>query len=198
MGNTWRYVTAARGHLTEVYEQLLGEPLCRIRRVLTGRHPDPSRLAADIDAANAWGDKRIATLMAIVDVLNRRDVRNAIANWQSHAIAFLKKSPSARSRQKFEDEGDRILFLCVVLWYARVAIEWLEERENEGLLQGGMPYREMTAQAARFGALRTPSDLCGELNVLPEESWIVDELDEGDSRLEAYQKWTYIADMEDF
>ena len=198
MSNTWRYVSEARGHLVEVYEQLLDMPLECPQRVLVGMHPDPALVAANHRTAGEWYYQRVAKVMGVVDVLNKYDVARAISGWQDQAIAFLRKTPSARAKQKFQNDEDRILFLCVALWYARAAIDWLEKREEEGLLQGGVSYRDMTARAAEFGTRRA---IIAQTvtQILPEESGIVDELDDHDPRLARYQTWTYISlDIDSF
>lgn len=191
MSSSWRYVSEARGHLVEVYEQLLGMPLDRPRRCFVGMHPEEAMMAAEMKAANEWHDQRVAKLMGVVQVLNNYDVGRAISDWREHAIAFLHKTPSARDKQKFRDNDDRILFLCVALWYVRAAVDWLNEREDEGLLQGGLSYREMTAKAADFGSRRESIEQTA-THILPEETSIVDEMEEKDPRLARYQKWTYV------
>lgn len=198
MSSTWRYVSEARGHLVEIYEQLLDMPLCRPQRHLVGMNPSAKLLEADMKASREWYERRVDKVMAIVGVLERHNVAEAIADWRDHAIAFIRKTPSARVKMKFTDEDDRILFLCVALWYARVALNWLEVSEDEGLLRGGVSYREMTAQAARLGSWQTPNEQAA-TEILPEESSIVDELDEEDPRVARYQRWTYIdIDFEDY
>lgn len=191
MSSTWRYVSEAKGHLVEVYELLIGMPLSRQVRHLVGMNPDPARVEAEMCASDEWYERRVAALMKAVDVLNRYDVKQAILEWKDDAIMFLGKTPSARAKQKFHDDEDRILFLCVVLWYARVAIAWLESREDEGLLRGGSSYRDMTAMAATTGAWDTSVD-ASFAEILPEECSIPDNMDDDDPRVAAYQKWTYI------
>lgn len=199
MSSTWRYVSEARGHLVELYELLLDAPLDRVRRYDVGfGASDLERMNAESAAAKRWDQERLSTLMAVVDVLKTFDVKRAIVDWRPHAIDFLGKTPSAREKKKFADAEDRILFLCVALWYARVAVEWLEVREDEGLLQGGIGYRAMTARAALLGSVHERVDE-NVHKILPEESNVVDGLDEHDERLAAYQDWTYIViDIEGF
>ncbi|MDE2392009.1 MAG: hypothetical protein KGL65_10420, partial [Rhodospirillales bacterium] len=142
VSSTWRYVREARGHLTEVYEQLLDMP--PPPRLLVGMHPDQVMVEARSVAAQEWDNTRFAAVMSVVETLNKYDVGKLIAAWREHAIEFLRKTPSVRARQKFRDDEDRILFLCVVLWYARAAVRWLEAREGEGQLRGGSSFRDMT------------------------------------------------------
>ncbi|UDM18870.1 hypothetical protein [Vogesella sp. XCS3] len=192
MSSTWRYVSEARGHLVEIYERLLDMPQERPRGCFVGLNPNPMMVAAYSKAADEWHDLRVAKVMNIVDVLGKHDIREAITDWREHAIAYLRKTPSARSKQKFHDDDDSILFLCVTLWYARVAVDWLVKRDDEGLLQGGISYRDMTAKAAEFGSREgiPGQDLH---QILPEEARIVDELDKDDPRLARYLAWTYIS-----
>lgn len=77
------------------------------------------------------------------------------------------------------------------LWYGRFAVQWLEQREEEGLLQGGLTYRRQTMEAA-YWAMRRDLARRTDLAMLPEESAIVDELPEDDPRVDRYVQWTYI------
>lgn len=174
MGNTWRYVSEARGHLVEIYECLLDMPQQR-----------------EVQTADELYDLRAEKVMNIVDVLSKHDVQAAMMDWREYAIDYLCKPPSVRSRQKFHDNDDRVLFLCVVLWYARVAVEWLTKLDAGGLLQGGIPYRAMTSKAAELGSRQISEDDLQK--VLPEEARIVDEFDKNDPRLALYRTWTYIS-----
>lgn len=192
MSSTWRYLSEARGHLIEIYELLLAMPLHSPQRLLVGMHPPADLVEANMKASREWHDQRFEKLMHVVEVLDQYNIAGAIADWRDHAIDFLGKTPSARSKMKFEDDADRIVFLSVVLWYARVAVEWLDAREEEGILQGGSSYREMTARAAGFGSLGERIDQTA-TDILPEESSMVDDLEEDDPKLAHYQKWSYIA-----
>jgi hypothetical protein len=69
-----------------------------------------------MNAENEWNARRIDKVMGVVGVLEKYNVAETIADWRDHAIAFIRKTPSAREKMKFKDEDDRILFLCVVLW----------------------------------------------------------------------------------
>lgn len=198
MSSTWRYVSEARSHLVEIYEQLLEMPLYRPQRYLVGMQPPPELLDADMKASREWYGRRIDKVMGVVGVLEKYNVAGAIADWRDHAIAFIRKTPSARGKMKFKDDDDRIVFLCVALWYAKAALDWLNVREDEGLLRGGVSYREMTAQAAQMGSWQAPNEQAAP-EILPQESSIVSELDEEDPRLTRYQRWSYIAvDFDDF
>ena len=129
--------------------------------------------------------------MDVIAVLERCNIPIGIEEWREQAIAYLRKTPSARARMKFDSEDLRTAFLCVVLWYARAAIKWLDTQENAGRLRGGVSYRDMTANAASVGGAREKIEKT-RTNILPEEDFVQENLEEGDPRLEAYFKWTYI------
>jgi len=99
-------------------------------------------------------------------------------------------SPLSDNRDKSHEKQDHP-FLCSALWYGRFALQWIEERDEEGLLQGGLTYRQQTMQAAQW-AIRRDLARKTDLAMLPEESDIVDQLEEGDPRVERYVQWTYI------
>lgn len=196
MSNTWKYVSEARGHLVEVYESLLEMPLSFEDRPRSSYEDEKYNVA--MKAFVEWERKRLLKLMQVIEVLKKYDVKLALSDWEGHAISFLEKTPSARAKHKFINEDDRILLLCVVLWYARIAIEWLEVREKEGLLHGGVSYRGMTGQAANYGARLENLDASW-TQILPEETWIIDELEEDDPFLGAYQGGSYVViDIEGF
>ena len=188
-----RYVSEARGHLAEVYADLLGmgpahEPPVRH---YVGMHVSEERRAANNKIIDEWCDKRLARLMDVIAVLERCNIPVGIEEWREQAIAYLRKTPSARARIKFDSEDLRTAFLCVVLWYARAAVKWLDARENAGGLRGGISYRDMTANAASHGALRERVDKTY-TDVLPEEDFVQESLEDGDPRMDAYLKWSYI------
>ncbi|MDD2991842.1 MAG: hypothetical protein PHI64_23170 [Zoogloea sp.] len=160
-------------------------------RHFVGMHVTDEQRAATNKVLDDWFDKRLARLMEVIAVLEKCNIPAGIEEWGEQAIAYLRKTPSARARMKFDRDDLRTAFLCVVLWYARAAVKWLDARENSGGLRGGISYRDMTANAASHGALResvskTYSD------ILPEEDFVQEALEDGDPRIEAYFKWSYI------
>lgn len=189
--STWRYVSEARGHLVEVYVDLLGMSHEPPIRHYVGMHVSEEQLAANSKIIDDWFDKRLARLMEVIAVLERCNIPVGIQEWRDQAIAYLRKTPSVRARMKFDREDLRTAFLCVVLWYARAAVLWLEAQDYAGTLRGGVSYRDMTANAASHGALREKGDTTY-TDILPEEDCVTSSLEDDDPRLDAYLKWTYI------
>jgi hypothetical protein len=161
-------------------------------RHLNGLQPQsPPELSAAYDE---WWERKMARVMSVVSTLEsvgENELLRVFVEWGDHAISLLGKTPAARAKVKFRDEEDRTLFLCAALWYGRFAVQWLEQREEEGLLKGGLTYRRQTMEAA-YWAMRRDLARKTDLAMLPEESAIVDELPEDDPRVDRYVQWTYI------
>lgn len=192
MSSTWRYIGETRGHVREVYDLLLALPPMPSVLHLHGLHPE-SR--PEFEAKyERWWESKVARVMGVVSTLEavgEKELLRLFVDWSDHAIAVLGKAPSARAKVKFRDEEDRTLLLCSALWYGRFALQWIEQREEEGLLKGGLTYRQQTMEAAYWGMRRGDASKT-DLAMLPEESDIVDQLEEDDPRVDRYVQWTYI------
>ena len=175
----------------EVYADLLGMSHEPPIRHFVSMHVSEEQLAANSKVLDDWYEQRLSRLMEIIKVLERCNIPVGIEEWREPAITYLRKTPSARARTKFDSEDLRTAFLCVVLWYARAAVNWLGAREEEGCLRGGISYRDMTANAASHGALRETIEKTRS-DILPEEDFVQESLEEGDPRIESYLKWTYV------
>lgn len=105
------------------------------------------------------------------------------------AINYLGASPSQREKKTYKSPGLRLAFLAAVLFFGCLAARQLQAQHAAGQIRGGLPYREMTKQAAMEAYIVTAEKELPSVAIFPADHDYIDTLAEGDPLRSLFGKW---------